>query len=377
MKKILLFSAGILLSGLSFTQTTLTESFDYDGATREYRIYIPEIYDDSQPTPLVFNLHGYGSNNVAQEAYGDFRPVADTANFIIVHPQGLVDGLGSTHWNTFGTSTVDDVGFISALIDTIYSQYNIDGNRIYSTGMSNGGFMSYKLACLLSGRIAAVASVTGAITNDEYSDCITNHPMPVMQIHGTADPTVPYEGNMLFMPIEDIVDHWVTFNECNPEPIVTELPDTDPDDGCTATHYLYEGGLLGSTVEFYKINDGEHTWPGSAYGTSVTNQDFNACAEIWRFFSQYTLNHLTSTVAEEKTPVTFQVYPNPAQSDIVQLSFSDHSEKIIQVHNFLGQEIYAEITSEISTQLSIEEKGIYLISITQNGQTITEKLIRN
>lgn len=377
MKKLLELSF-LLAAGASFGQTTVEGSFEHDGQTREYRLYIPEIYDDSRPTPLVFNLHGYTSNNEAQEAYGDFRPVADTANFIIVHPQGLNDDVGNPHWNTFGTSSVDDVGFLSSLIDTVYANYNIDGNRIYSTGMSNGGFMSYKLSCLLSGRIAAIASVTGTMTFAEFDACITNHPMPVMHIHGTADATVPYDGNLFFMPVEDIIDHWVSFNECNPDPIITDVPDTDPDDGCTAEHYLYEGGLLGSTVELYKIDAGEHTWPGAAFVTGVTNNDFNASAEIWRFFSQYTLNHLTSSIEEESTEISdFRVLPNPTSGDQATVYFDNSEVKTIRVHNFLGQVILENTTADKVVSLSLQEKGIYFVSVTQGSQTRTQKLVRN
>ena len=106
--------------GSVYAQTTTSGSYVFDGQSREYRVYIPAAYDGSTPVPLVFNLHGYGSNNVEQEQYGDFRAIADTANFIIVHPMGLTDLFGSTHWNAFGTSDVDDVGFLSSLIDTIY-----------------------------------------------------------------------------------------------------------------------------------------------------------------------------------------------------------------------------------------------------------------
>lgn len=362
-----------------YSQTVESESFLYDGELREYRLYIPAIYDGSQPVPLVFNLHGYGSNNVQQEAYGDFRPIADTANFIIVHPQGLPDDFGTNHWNCFETSTVDDVGFISALIDTIYDHYNINGNRIYSTGMSNGGFMSYKLACLLSGRIAAVASVTGSITPLEYDDCITNHPMPAMQIHGTDDPTVPYGGSLLFMPVEDVVEHWVTFNECDSEPVVVEVPDTDPSDGCTATHYLYENGLLGSTVEFFKINGGEHTWPGSDFVTGITNNDFNASVEIWRFFSQYTLNELTSSIVEsEIQPELFTIYPNPSSTNQTQIRFFMEGQKSVTVHNAMGQIVYQNQTIQQLLELGgLSGSGMYFVSVTTGDQTQTLKLIRD
>ena len=360
-----------------FAQTTTTGNFMHDGELRTYRLYIPASYDGTQPMPLVFNLHGYGSNNIEQENYGDFRPIADTANFIIVHPQGLPDLIGTNHWNTFGTSSVDDVSFLSQLIDTIYANYNIDGNRIYSTGMSNGGFMSYKLACLLSGRIAAVASVTGSITPTEFADCITNHPMPVMQIHGTEDPTVPYAGSAFFMPVEDVVDHFVNFNDCNPVPITTPVADIDATDGCTATHYVYTDGLLGSTVEFFKIEGGKHTWPGSAFETGVTNQDFNASVEIWRFFSQYRLNILTSSVDEVPSPLNFSIVPNPAVNETVSLVFNTNEQREITVMNALGQIVLSTRSSDAIYELTIETKGLYFVTITENGQTHTEKLIRN
>lgn len=363
--------------GSAYAQTTTSGSYVFDGQTREYRVYIPAAYDGSTPVPLVFNLHGYGSNNVEQEQYGDFRSIADTANFIIVHPMGLVDLFGSTHWNAFGTSDVDDVGFLSSLIDTIYAAYNIDGNRIYSTGMSNGGFMSHKLACLLSGRIAAIASVTGSITTTEIDACITNHPIPVMQIHGTADETVPYEGNVIFMPVEDVVAHWVSFNECTNEPITTELPDIDPTDGCTVTHYLYEDGLLGSTVEFYKVTNGGHTWPGSAFDIGETTYDFNASKEIWRFFSQYSMIELTSGVAEEEVGFLFDIYPNPSNESVVNLSFSGLEDKLITVTNLVGQVIFQETVSQTNVEINLENQGIYLVTVEAEGQIWTEKIIRN
>ena len=144
-------------------QSNLSGTILSGGLTREYLLYVPAVYTGATAVPLIINLHGYTSSNVAQEFYGDFRPIADTANFLIVHPNGTIDDQGNRFWNTFGgNSTVDDVGFIAQLIDSLRAVYNIDPNRIYATGMSNGGFMSYQLACDLNNRIAAIASVTGS-----------------------------------------------------------------------------------------------------------------------------------------------------------------------------------------------------------------------
>jgi polyhydroxybutyrate depolymerase len=283
---IALFSFLLVSAGLA--QTSFSGSFQHNGIMRTYSVYVPAIYSPATPVPLLFNLHGYGSNNIEQEFYADFRPVADTAGFIIVHPNGTLDGQNKRFWNTFGSSAVDDIGFLSALIDTISESYNINPNRIYSTGMSNGGFMSYDLACALSNRIAAIASVTGSMTYARFISCNASHPMPVMEIHGTADGTVPYAGNVLFAPIDSLVNYWARFNNCALTPAIAQVPDINTTDGSTAEHYVYDHGDFGSKVELFKIIGGGHTWPGAPLTIGVTNRDFKASTEIWRFLSRYT-----------------------------------------------------------------------------------------
>ena len=132
-----------------FGQQTINDSIIHDNLYRSYITYIPAIYNASQPTPLVFNFHGKTGNSTIAMWRADFRSIADTANFIIVHPQGLLNNSGETHWNVgqIGTS-INDIDFISSLIDSLSLEYNIDSDRVYSTGMSNGAFMSYRLACV-------------------------------------------------------------------------------------------------------------------------------------------------------------------------------------------------------------------------------------
>lgn len=355
---ILFFSSSIL-----FGQTTVSDSFIFDGEDRSYRIYIPAIYDADVPVPLIFNLHGYGSTNVEQEAYGDFRPIADTANFIIVHPQGLVDDAGSTHWNNFATSSVDDIGFINALLDTLIANYSINTNRVYSTGMSNGGFMSYELACQLSHRITAVASVTGSMTYLMETNCSAGHPTPILQIHGTADAVVPYDGNIACIAIEDLVENWVEFNHCSDEPTVLEFPDIDPDDGCTATHFIYEDGWLGSSVEFIRINDGGHTWPGAPIDITTTNHDFNASVEIWRFFQQFELNKLTSSVEEIEEKNEIYAYPNPSQNGNFNINLGDHTGLNLTLYDAKGKLIKTFYTQKDEFEISVNSKGLFFLQV--------------
>ncbi|MBK7441520.1 MAG: hypothetical protein IPI65_08315 [Bacteroidetes bacterium] len=157
--------------------------------------------------------------------YNNFNPIADTAGFLTVIPNGTLDIFGNRYWNCFiapGTG-VDDVAFLSALIDSLDAEYNIDLNRVYSTGMSNGGFMSHTLACELSNRIAAIASVAGSIDEDRMPFCDPQHNTPVMQIHGNADGTVPYDGAFGFLSVDSVVSYWVNKIECNEAPTFTAI----------------------------------------------------------------------------------------------------------------------------------------------------------
>jgi len=277
------------------TGETIYGTIMHDGLQREYILYVPSSYTGDEPAPLVFNFHGYGSNASEQMWYGDFRPIAAGAGFLIVHPEGTLFN-GVTHWNVGGWtsgSTVDDIGFTEALIDFLSSEYNIDSTRVYSTGMSNGGFMSFLLTCQLSEKFAAIASVTGSMTPETYNDCNPQHPTPILQIHGTSDSTVPYGGSLWSKSIDDVIQYWVDNNHCNPTPTITALPDTDPTDGSTVEHIVYYDGDHDVNVEHFKVIGGGHTWPGNAFGGGSTNYDMDASEEIWSFFSRYDINGLT------------------------------------------------------------------------------------
>lgn len=356
-------------------QQTIMGSLEFDGLNRTFRLYVPNSYNPNEAAPLVINLHGYGSSSVEQEVYGDFRPVADTAGFLVVHPNGTPDNFNIMHWNTFGTSNVDDVGFLSALIDTLSTVYNIDAKRVFSTGMSNGGFMSFSLACLLSDRIAAIASVTGSMTLAQLNNCVPGRPVPVLQVHGTADGTVPYEGNPLFVPVQTVLDFWVGHNNCATTPVITEVPDIDPNDGCTAEQYLYPYGDNGSVVEHYKVLGGGHSWPGAPININVTNMDFSASEEIWRFFSQYDLDGLITGSDDLTSDGTgIHIGPNPSHGK-VWIELNSQSKSSINLFNGQGLLIDAFVTDQNKLSLNLPMQGLYLIAITQDGIRKTYKII--
>lgn len=355
-------------------QTTLSGSFSFGGLTRDYRIYVPAAYSGTSAVPLVFNFHGYTSNAQAQELYGDFRAIADTANFLLVHPQGSLIN-GSTGWNNFGLpgTAPDDVGFVSALIDTLRAQYNIDTQRIYATGLSNGGFMSYDLACFLSHRLAAMASVAGGMVPLHAAACSPQHPMPVMQIHGTTDAVVTYSGTggiIGCLHVDSLMQFWVNKNQCNSIPSVTTVPDIVTADLCSAEHHVFSGGQAGVTVELFKVLNGGHTWPGSVFpvpGNGNTNQDFNASLEIWKFFRRYSLGNLSTSVTNTPLAPEVRIYPNP-NSGMIRLTGLRPGLYSFDLFDLHGRKVYSSSDRDATKPLHLPalSPGLYQWVIRQS-----------
>ena len=291
----------LFLPLMTLAQQTLTESITHDNLQRDYIIHVPSSYNMNTSIPLVFCFHGYTSSANTIMSYTNFNYISDTAGFIVVYPQGTLLQ-GSTHWNVGGWtsgSTTNDVGFISSLLDSISYEYNIDASRVYSTGMSNGGYMSFLLACQLSNKIAAVASVTGSMTPQTYNSCNPQHPTPVLQIHGTNDQVVPYIGDPTWTKsIDDVLQYWVDYNNCNTVPSITTIVDVNQFDGSTVEYIIYDQGDNSVSTEHFKIYSGGHDWPG-VWG----NMDIHASAEVWKFFTKYDINGLvgTNTFIEDKT----------------------------------------------------------------------------
>ena len=316
----------------------------FGGQTREYSIYVPAIYTPANPVPLVFALHGLG-DNIANFSGVGFNYFADTANFITVLPQALVDPLvGGTAWNSgasaFGLTlngNVDDVGFITALIDSISAQYNIDSNRVYACGFSLGGFMSQRLACQLNNRIAAIASVAGTIGSN--LNCQPGRAVPVLHFHGTADGTISYSANNFGMSTEPLMQFWAANNACTSSPDTTHLPDI-ANDGFTVDHFEWSGCDQNYGVEFFKVFGADHVWLGSGNDISYTR-------EIWRFFNKYRHPNAATAVSEQVEKQSVVVFPNPnagkfalqielKQATKVQWSLTDLQGRVLEKGAFNG-----------------------------------------
>lgn len=360
----------LLLPFVLPAQQTIDSGFIHDDIYRSYILYVPANYTGDTPVPLVFNFHGYGSNANDQMLYGDFRSIADTAGFLVVHPLGTFWN-NLRHWNVGGWtlgSTVDDVGFTAAMIDTIASQYNINLERVYSTGMSNGGYMSFLLACQLGDRIAAIASVTGSMTPETFNECLPDHPTPIMQIHGTEDWIVPYNGLEWSEPIEEVMQYWVDFNNCNPTPTLENVPDISPTDGSTVEHFVYYDCSNNVNAEHFKVTGAGHTWPGTFFTGPDTNQDIDASDEIWRFFSRYDIHGLIDVSTQVEAPThraaSIEVFPNPA-TGVLRVSMNKHQTEPYQIWSPLGYQLDQGIieAGQADIDLSSFSAGMYFLKV--------------
>jgi len=363
MKYSLYLLFAIFFADVCNSQQVINSTVSHDGIDRNYILFIPASYDASTPAPLVFSFHGYSSNAALNMNYTGFTAIADTAGFILVHPDGTLDGSGTPHWNVGGWtvgSTVDDVGFTDQMITEISASYNVNANRIYSTGMSNGGYMSFLLACQLSDKIAAIASVTGSMTPQTYTACNPSHPTPVLQIHGTADGTVPYEGSPTWTyGIEDVLSYWVSYNNCNTTPIITPIPDVNTSDGSTVDYFVYDGGDNGVTTEHFKVYGGDHDWPG-VWG----NLDIHASIEVWKFFSKYDINGLIAGVEEQSSETVVSVYPNPASS-ILNLEIELNGETPYYITTIEGKKVLSGTISSANKTINVGSliPEIYFITV--------------
>jgi polyhydroxybutyrate depolymerase len=293
-------------------QTLLADSLVHDGQMRTYFLFVPQSYSPDQAHPLVLNLHGAGSSGLEQIIYSRFHDTADTAGVLVLTPDAL-DNFWNSGFGEVPDSDPDDVGFLLALIDSVSANWSVDPDRVYSTGMSNGGYMSYRLACEAADRLAAIASVTGSMTTGILAACSPSRAVPVMQIHGTEDATVPYGGSPVSASMDQVVDFWVANNDCPEEPQVLDLPDISSE-GCSVQQLRYFPCLDWSETVLLRVDGGGHTWPGAfpLPDAGCTNQDIRASNEVWLFFRRHNrANRFTGLNGLSGSRPDLRLYPNP------------------------------------------------------------------
>jgi polyhydroxybutyrate depolymerase len=221
------------------------------------------------------------------------------------------------------------------------------------------------------------------MTADRLAACASTRPVPVLEIHGTADLTVPYTGGttLQFVAIPTLLANWVQRNGANPTPTVTMVPDTNPNDGSTAERSVWTGGRNGSIVEHYRIIGGGHTWPGTAFPNGVTNRDINASREVWRFLRPFRLSRLSLSSTASRSEASFTVQPNPATDAVIIRAAGKLSANSLVVHDALGRSVAVRAQPNQDGSLRVAtgtwRNGVYLLRLQlANGQTLQQKLVK-
>jgi polyhydroxybutyrate depolymerase len=277
----------------------------WQGRKRTYWIHLPPENKMNRPLPLLFHLHGGGGTGkgTAGLTYRRFNELADQEGFIVVYPNAI-----ARNWNDGRKEAIkpqyqdiDDVGFIVEIVNRLKKEYPINTGRIFTTGMSNGGFMSSRLLCDQAGLFRGGAILTASLAEAYLPKCSPEKPVAVLVINGTDDPLVPYEGGdvRLFrrgksrgkiISNDYFLKFWQEKNECTQKQPVVVLPDRYKKDGTTVSVTTYTNCKSGGALKFYKIEGGGHTWPGGKQylGKRLignTSREINACDEIWAFFN--------------------------------------------------------------------------------------------
>lgn len=351
----------VLFSSLEITsaQQFLDRTILHDGEQREYKIYIPDSYDNVTPFPLLFNFHGGNGDIASQIAISDMRSIADTANFIIVYPQALPDPNdgGSTNWLHKDPSTIDDIFFVEAMIEEISNNYRIDLDRIYACGYSLGGEFTFELGCRLNDKIAAIGVVARTMSTSTLNLCNPSHPTGVLTILGTDDFISPYEGLTFngiqyYISADEVHDYWIGINNTTNQANITNIPNTNTIDGSTVERFSWNEGDNCVTVEHLKVLGGGHDWPGS-FG----NMDIDASTEIWNYVSNYSLNGFIgcgSTQVEENTfdHAHLKIYPNPSQN-ILNIKLEINIPTTFQILTLSGEVIKSGLIYPNNKTISI------------------------
>jgi polyhydroxybutyrate depolymerase len=345
------------------------DSIMVDGLTRTFQMHFPPDYDGTIELPLIIAMHGGFGNGPQLENQSQISVKADEENFIVVYPEGVQGFLNIRTWNGGECcgyaveNNIDDVGFIDALLDSLQANYAIDSLRVYATGMSNGGFMAYRLACELSHRIAAIAPVAASMALDV---CSPLNKVPIIHFHSYLDNNIPFEGgvgsgfsNHYNPPLDSVLNVWGEINNC-------ELTNDTVSDLFEYTHIVWGDCECDYSIEYYITYDGGHSWPGGQGLLGDPSSEFiNANDLMWEFFQQYTLD-CDLTLRLKETPFEKQkvkIFPNPTSGHFI-IAGEKLSHITIYYPNgalYLDMEIHP--SDLLNIDLSGEKPGTYFVQI--------------
>ena len=294
---------------LSFFHSSLLVSDQrmviHEGVEREYIIHVPENLN--QDSPIVFVIHGYTGSAEGIAAYTGMNNIAEREGFIAVYPQGTIDSNGNTFFNVGyefnDDSPINDVSFIRELVRSISQEFNLKRKKAFATGMSNGGDMSYLLACTSSDLFKAVAPVAGVLMKGLKDSCELNSPVPIFEIHGTADKISLFEGDLnneggwgAYYDLPSTIDFFAERYQLTNKSVKQMISKESGADYDIFFERHWSDDLE-EEVWMYRIEDGRHVWPGiklnwwnnplAWFYFGSGNEDINASEEVWSFFKKY------------------------------------------------------------------------------------------
>ncbi|MCK9613051.1 MAG: PHB depolymerase family esterase [Bacteroidales bacterium] len=355
----------------------VNKSFIYDSQTRSYRVYTAPNYNPANPASLVITLHGLGDNMTNFSTALKFNYIADTANIVIICPQAISDAIAGTAWNSgagfmgyYPNSTVDDVGFINALVDTTKANYSIDSSKVYLCGFSMGGFMTERMALQSNSKFAAFASMSGTIGSG-ITSFNPGRPIRIAHFHGTSDATVAFSGNSYGVDADSLINFWVLNNGGSFTHDSIQYLNT-VNDNITVDRFKYSTGNPDNEVWFFRMNGADHT---ILY--KPTN-DITEIYEMWLFFRNI-IDPTAGIYASASEKKNVQVYPNPA-ADFINVILPETSEKIkVEIYSVHGALVYSAIVQNSFHHISLDKakfhNGMYLIRVSGASVNYTQQII--
>jgi polyhydroxybutyrate depolymerase len=345
-----------------FLNTFLTS----EKTEREYALYIPDGLQEN--APLVFVLHGYYGNGLGISSSCGMNEVADEGGFAVCYPYGLLDFTGVPHWNSnlTGLSNVDDSGFLSELAIYLQDNHGFSSECTYSCGYSNGGYMSYTLACEHPDVFRGIGSVGGTMGLYDFQNCTPTN-VPIVHLHGTNDNIVSYYATGEFDEypwtgadgVEAVVESWANENNCT-ETSTTALPDLDPTDGSTVDLIKHSEGDFGYQAWVYRVNGGGHDWFGE-WG----NMDIHSSAVIWSFFSTFCG---TTISTDDLIPDNGKLFTYTYSSASNQIELHGLENSTCQIFDNSGKLVaYLPLFSGQTKFASLQSSGLYTIISRSTG----------
>lgn len=333
------------------------QQFEWQGVQREYLVKIPSQHNETMP--VMYFLHGLGDNITRLDNEFHFQQIADDFGWMLVVPQALSEGYG-TMWNAYLTySTIDDSGFLMALLDTLSEQHPVNQDSVFFTGFSMGGFMTHRMAIEHGDRITACAPVSGLITHP-MSNFNAVAPVKMLHIHGTNDPVVGYDGNSQYfgsnlgLSVDEILNYWKNANHCLEEPVIDTFPDLH-NDGLRFVRYTFEGD---AELQHIKVIGGNHTWYHNE-----NQYDISYLTEIHKFF---TVNSGGNVGVDESVAPNLQLWPNPATGRCAIEVKNDTNVKIIDLQ---GRVVASHPLKKGVNHMDVSgfPEGLYLIKTTEGA----------